>query len=35
MEIPARLPTRTASADGGMSMAMAPEAMIGPIAMVG
>ena len=35
MEIPASEPTSTASAEGGISMAMAPDAMIGPIAMEG
>jgi hypothetical protein len=32
IEIPERLPSKTVSADGGMSMSTAPIAMIGPVA---
>ena len=35
MEIPARLPSRTVSADGGMSMSTPPMAMMGPMASRG
>ncbi len=35
IDMPARLPSSTASADGGISIAMPPVAMIGPIAMRG
>src|SRR5690554_226757 len=35
MEMPARLPNMTASAEGGISMAMPPTAMMGPIAIFG
>ena len=35
IEMPARLPSRTASAEGGISMAIEPVAMIGPMAMEG
>ena len=35
MEMPASEPTRTASAEGGINIAIAPEAMIGPIAIDG
>src|SRR5690606_6582475 len=35
MEMPARLPSMTASAEGGISMAMPPTAMMGPMAILG
>jgi hypothetical protein len=35
IEILARLPSKTDSADGGMSMAMPPVAIIGPMAITG
>ena len=35
IDTPARLPSRTASAEGGISMAMPPVAMIGPMAIDG
>ena len=34
-EMPARLPSSTVSAEGGISMSTPPIAMIGPIAMFG
>ncbi len=33
--MPARLPSSTVSAEGGISMSTPPMAMIGPIAMLG
>ena len=35
IEMPARLPSSTVSADGGMSMSTPPIAMMGPMAMLG
>ena len=35
IEMPARLPSSTVSAEGGISMSTPPMAMIGPIAMLG
>jgi hypothetical protein len=35
IEMPARLPSSTVSAEGGISMSTPPIAMIGPIAMFG
>ena len=35
IEMPARLPSSTVSADGGISMSTPPMPMIGPIAMRG
>ena len=35
IEMPARLPSSTASADGGISTSTLPIAMIGPIAIFG
>ena len=35
IEMPARLPSSTVSAEGGISMSTPPIPMIGPIAMLG
>ena len=35
IDIPARLPSTTASAEGGISMAIPPVAIIGPMAILG